>query len=238
MDFALLLIDLALFCVTVLWVGKKPTFAKVTAMIFVIAVVELGIDSVLAWQQGLNVFEWYRQAFDSVMSAYGEVLGSAELESFDTVVNTVTGCLVAMYVIQAASQVFVALLLVWAVKRLRKRPLGWSPLSKVDLPVWVVLPLIVGFLGIALCNVSALPHKDEIFLVALNVLVIACIPLFAQGLAACKGVLNNANCSAIVQFLIAFVTGLFGVFALVVVAVGLIDFWANLRKLPRDGNTE
>lgn len=232
------LIDLMLFVVTVAWVGKKPTVPKVGAMIAVVAIVEIGIDSLFALMQGTSIYGWYLQGLEQSIEYYSSMLTADQLEMFAAVEQTVAGCWVGIYLTQAAAYVFMALFLTWLVGRLFKRTREWTPFSQVDLPIWMVGVLIAGIVLYAVSNVSVVPQRELVFLVSLNVLVAALIPLAVQGAAASKGVMNNLGLATGWQVAIVAVVTVLGVVMVVVPVIGLVDYWANLRKLPRGDATE
>lgn len=232
------LIDLALFVVTVAWVGKRPTAQKVGAMVVIVALVEIGVDSLFALSQGTSIYGWYLQGLDKSIEYYSSMLTADQLEMFAAVEQTIAGCWVGIYLTQAAVYVFFALFLVWLVGRLFKRPRDWAPFSQVDLPIWTVLVLIGGIVLYAVSNIPALPYRELVLLVSLNALIVAMVPLSVQGAAACKGVMNNLGLAAGWQVAIAVVVIVLGVALVVVPVVGLVDYWANLRKLPRGDEQE
>ena len=238
MDILPYLFDIALFAATVFWVGRKPTFPKVTVMTLLIAVVETGLDSVQLWLEGTNMIDWYRQSMQASVDAYSQVLDSSAVSQLSSAADTVVGCLPSIMVMDGFMKVSMALCVVWIVNKLFKRPMDWSPFSKIDLPVWTVVPVIAGALLIAVSNVPGAPYSNIVFLAALNCLVVGVLFFVTQGGAAIKGLMNNVGLPAIAQLAIVAVLVMSGVATLVVPLVGLIDYWANFRKLPREALPE
>lgn len=226
---------IALFVVTIAWVGKKPTLKKASIMVVAVALVQGGADSISLFMAGTNIYDWYLQSLTQTADAYTQTLGlaSAQSAALQESMQVVAGCLPALYVLQAAMNVFIALGIVWAFKRLTKRPLGWSPFSSIDLPVWTVLLLVASALLYAASNVPAAPFSHELFLIALNFLLIGMIFPLVQGAAASKGLMNRIGLSGVAQTLIAIIGLVAGVAVFVIPIVGLIDYWVNFRKLDR-----
>ena len=228
-------LDLVLFLVTVLVVGRNPTFHKVSAMILVIACTEALVDSLYASTAGLGLYDWYLQALQESAQNLAQVSDSVQSTALESSFEIVAGCLPAIYLLQAALDVFVALGLMWVVNKLLKRQTGWQPVSSIDLPVWTVAPLIVGCLLKAVSNIPQAPNSRWLLLVAVNLIGVEAILLYVQGFAALKGLMNSTGITAVTQFLIVLVAMVFGVFFLITPVIGLVDYWANIRKLSRDG---
>ncbi len=227
-------LDLALFLTTVFVVGKRPTFPKMAAMIIIVACVEALVDTAQIFGSGMGLYDWYLQALQTSVQNLSQTLSSEQNASLNAALESIAGCLPAIYLVQAAISVFVALGLLWVVRRLLKHPCEWSPFSQVDLPVWTVIPLVAGFLLIAYANLPQAPNAQLTLIVALNLITADCVFLFVQGSAALKGFMNTVGISAVGQAVIVLVAAFFGVFFLVAPVVGLVDYWANIRKLPRE----
>ena len=230
------ILDLVLFVVTVGWVGRRPTTAKTSAMIFIVAAVQIAFDSLAAASRGLNIHGLYVESLQATADAYVEagVFSAGQLESIQPMLDTIAGCWLAIYVIQSAWLVFVALGLVWIFRRLFRRPSDWAPFSSIDLPIWTVGVLIVGILLWAVSNVTGSSIGSMMRLVGCNVLLIALIPVCVQGCAAYKGLMNRVNLPTAAQVVITIALLVFGLFLPVVCVIGIVDFWANVRKLPRE----
>lgn len=229
------LLAIVLFLVTVVWVGKKPTFKKTAAMIAVVAAVQGGADSISLFMAGTNIYDWYLQSLNAVADTYSQTLGlaSAQTAALRENMQIVAGCLPALYVLQAAGYVFIALGIVWAFRRLTKRPLGWAAFSTIDLPIWTVVPLIAAAFCYAASNAPGVPYAHELLLVTVNFLLVGMLFPVVQGMAACKGIMNRIGFSSTAQVFVTLIGFVVGVAVLVIPIVGLIDYWANFRKLAR-----
>ena len=80
-------------------------------------------------------------------------------------------------------------------------------------------------------------YANVVHVIAFNVLVAAVVPLFVQGAAAGKGILNRIGMSFGWQVALGLVGILSGGLFFVLPLLGLVDYWANVRKLKRDDDT-
>lgn len=226
-----LVADLILFILTVAVVGKKPTVVKVTGMIVLVWAVDFGFVVYAASQIQMTPIEWYQQMLDEAMSMYNMALGG-QLDGYETIVATVAGVSPAIYAVQSSIYVFIGLCIRWIADRIRKKS-EWSPFSKLDLSIWWVLPLLLG----VSCYTVSLFLSGQIahvaFLVSLNVFVVSVVPLFVQGAAAGKGIMNRMGLEFAWQLLIGVLGIVSGLAFVVVPLLGLFDVWANFRRLPR-----
>lgn len=229
------LLAIGLFLVTVVWVGKKPTLKKTAAMVAIVAAMQGGADSISLFMAGTNIYDWYLQSLNAMADTYSQTLGlaSAQSAALKENIQIVAGSLPALYVLQAAVNVFIALGIVWSFRRLTKRPLGWTAFSMIDLPIWTVAPLIAAALCYAVSNAPGAPYAHGLLLAAVNLLLIGMLFSVVQGMAACKGIMNRIGLSCTAQVLVTLIGFVVGVAILVVPIVGLIDYWANFRKLTR-----
>lgn len=227
-----LAVDFALFLVTVLVVGKKPTAAKVTTIICLVAAIDYGFVAFVAMQANMTPVEWYQGMLEQAVSLYGAA-PQDQAGGGSSVVSVVAGISPAIYVVQASAYVFVGLCLRWIADRVRRKS-DWSPFSQVDLSIWWLIPLLFGLICLI---VSLLLHGQAayvVWLVSLNAFVVSVIPLFVQGAAAGKGIMNRLGIGFPMQLVFG-VLGLASGIAFVVLPIlGLVDFWANFRKLPRE----
>ena len=225
------LADLALFILTVVVVGRRPTTLKVAAMICVVAVVDFGFVALVAAQAQMNPIEWYQQQLREVFELYNES-SAGQMQGYESYLPFVAGISPSIYVVQSSIYVFIGLCIRWVVDKVRRKS-EWSPFSRVDLSIWWLMPLLLG----VSCYIVSLFLQDEARylagLVAANFIVVSGIPLFVQGAAAGKGIMNRAGLGLTWQIVIGVLGLLSGLFFIVVTVLGLVDFWANFRKLDR-----
>ncbi len=233
MGTVLAVLQVLLFVLTVLWAGKKPTVAKIAAMIVCFAAVEVGYIVVGASSQGLDPYEWYRDALLQQLNAMQGTLSADQRAVFEQSASLVAGCWVAIYSIAACVYVICGLLVRWVIERAR-RVITWPSFSSVDLSVLWVVPLIVGVALYAVSAFPSVPEADRVFLASANIMMLSVIPLFFQGAAAGKGIMNGWGLSFAWQLCLGVAGLVTGLLFLVIPLVGLLDFWVNFRKLPRE----
>ena len=229
---AVFILNLALFMVTLLWVGNRPTVPKVFAMMAAVCLLHAGCDMWTIHSNGMSMTEWYAETLKTRISASAGLSGS-EQEQLAGFVQQLAVLWPSLYAYQAWMLVLVCLGLRWVCNRTFAQSGQWSALSQLDLSIWWVLPLLVGVvLYVASLTVTA--DLSPILRVAcINVLAVSLLPLITQGAASSKGVMNNRGLGAGTQFVIA-LAGLATGLAVPVLALwGLADFWVNFRKLPR-----
>jgi hypothetical protein len=111
---------------------------------------------------------------------------------------------------------------------------GVPPLMVLDLDVrTVVLPIA----AIALLAAGKLPVQfaSTLEIVGNNLLLVARLVFFLQGIAVFAGLYERAKLARPVRMLGFVVLGVTEMFVPAVSLTGLADMWLNLRRLPRDG---
>lgn len=137
--------------------------------------------------------------------------------------NAITALLVVIAVGFAGARVGVAL---------RRVP----PLAALDLDVrMVVLPIAaIALLAAGRIKMDIAPTLE---IVGKNLLMIARMVYFLQGVAVFAGLYERAKFSRPVRMAGFVLLGVTEAFAPAVSLTGLADMWLNLRRLPRDGHT-
>ena len=225
-------VDLALFLVTLFVVGKRPTATKVVVIICTIAVIDYGFVSYVSLQAHISPIEWYQNMLDQALNMYG-FEEQYQANAKELAASFVAGISPAIYVVQASAYVFVGLGIRWVVNCVRKKS-DWSPISKIDLSIWWLIPVLLGLVCFIASLFSPKQASHIVWLVSMNIFVVSVIPLFVQGAATVKGIMNSTGFSSPVQLILGLLGLVSGVWFFVLPVIGLIDFWANFRKLPRE----
>ena len=236
MEIVSLIVDFLLFCLTLFVFAKKPSAKKFLLLVVLISAVHIAQIVFYAQSAGLSVYDYFMDSYKNVLSQLGTSISSIQKEQALASLQVFSACWVSMYVMQSAGLVCIALLLEWTVKKVGNKKSQWGAFSKLDLSIWTVIPLILGILMLVLSWIPQLPYSDVVYSISLNVLIISTLPLYAQGGAAFKGILNRANASLALQIILMFCGILTGLAFLITPLLGLIDYWANFRKLPRDAS--
>lgn len=237
MEAVLHVLEAALIIVTIAWVGNRPTVAKVSAVIAATWLVEFGGVVFEANAAGMGPADYYLQELNRSLGTMNGSLSSDQQAVLSSAASTVAGCLPALYAVVSSSYVFAALCARWVFDRARHRT-RWTAFSKLDLSYWWVTPLIAGIVIYVVSCVPGVPNQNGVLLVALNVIIVSVIPLFVQGAACGKGIMDRWYLGLGWQLALGFFGILSGVVFAILPVMGLIDFWANFRRLPRDGQSK
>jgi Predicted membrane protein (DUF2232) len=136
----------------------------------------------------------------------------------------VSGLLAAIVVILAVA---------WAARR-SNRTLKVPSLAKLDLTPHVLWPFIVGVLAVA-ASYGRVPYSSALWTVGLNFVVCVSVLFALQGVGVVAGMLDRISVGRGVRVWAWVALAVFDVFMPVASFVGLLDFWVNFRRLPRDG---
>ena len=227
------IIEIALFIAAIVWAGNRPNVHKVSIMIVVFAAFEICLVMANASAAGMTPSEWYVQGLHDQLQASG----AGEQASLASNIDTVAECWPAIYIVGASVMVFIALCIRWIYERVRKMS-TWTAFSELDLSIWWVVPCIVGIVLYIVSMIPGVPHSEEVFTVAINVVIVSIVPLFVQGAAVGKAIMNRRGFGIGLQLALGLFCVLLGIVFAVLPVMGVIDFWANIRKLPRDSKGE
>lgn len=129
----------------------------------------------------------------------------------------------------------VILAIAWAAKR-SGRTLKVSPLARLDLTPHMLWPFILGLLALA-ASYGPVPYASTLSTVGLNLLLCTRALFALQGFAVAAGVLDRTGVGLGGRIFVLAALAALDVFTLSVSLLGLLDFWINFRRLPRDGAT-
>ena len=224
--------EVAFMVITVLWVGRHPTARKVTATIALFALVEVCGVVIMAALLGTTPRQMYLEALQQQLQAMNGALTADQESGFQAMAWMVAGCWPALYTVSASAYVIIGLCIRWVYERARHAT-TWTPFSQVDLSVWWVVPLIVGIVVYVVSVLPGVPAADVVYLVGLNVLIVSVVPLFIQGAAAGKGIMDRLRVGLPWQICLGVLGLMTAVLFIVLPIMGLLDFWVNFRKLSR-----
>ena len=129
--------------------------------------------------------------------------------------------------------VLVVVAIVWAARRV-ERPLAVPPLSRLDLTPHVLWVFVAGLLLLA-ASYASFAESSVLGVVGLNLVLCARTLFFLQGFSVAAGVLDRAGVGLGGRILALAVLAVLDALTLVVSFTGLLDFWVNFRRLPREG---
>jgi hypothetical protein len=134
---------------------------------------------------------------------------------------------------------FTALMTIVAVEWAAKRSnigLRVPPVERIDLTPHVLWPFIVGVLAMA-GSYGTFPYASTLQTIGLNLVLSASMIFAIQGIGVFAGVLNRFVQAPGVRLLAWLILALSSALMPVTSFLGLLDFWVNFRRLPRDGST-
>ncbi|MGI6032293.1 MAG: hypothetical protein ACOX69_02605 [Coriobacteriales bacterium] len=227
------LISLACVVVCLVWTGRRPSSAKVACTILVFTALIVGCDSYLAMSLGTTPAQMFKDAALESARAMAS-MGAIEQEGVSQVENSLflLDCWIAFIAIYVTVFVIIGMCLRWIYERIRHIT-TWSPFSKVDLSPWWSVPLILAIVMYTVVTMMGATNDESARALVLSVFMVSLIPLFFQGAAVGKGILNNMGVSFAWQLCLGVFALMLMVPVLVFPLMGLIDFWANFRRLER-----
>lgn len=211
--------------------GLTPEFILVIITMFVL----IAIDAVGLWASGQDMSSYVSSAIDAIATQY---VAQAGLEA-QAQVPTIKAVLAVFWPTIYYASALVSVLLAHAGARLsairasQEKVVAWD-VTSFDVPAWAVVAFIA---GVAACGVSRVipTYGNQLLMVGANA-ILALRPLFAlQGLAVLLALLSRKGVGCIGRVLLIFLMIDLEVSFMVASVVGLMDFWANFRHLPRGG---
>jgi hypothetical protein len=163
------------------------------------------------------------------------VPGSTAAQNADTITLLLTLLPMAYFASGLITATVTIAAIAWAAKR-SGRVLRVPALEQLDLTPHVLWPFIVGVLAMA-GSYGAFSYASTLRSVGLN-LVLSTSVLFAmQGVGVFAGMLTRLGVKGIVRVLAWVALAMTSVLMPAASFLGLLDFWVNFRRLPRDGST-
>lgn len=137
------------------------------------------------------------------------------------------------------SAVYVSIIVIavvaWAARR-AGRQLDVPPLGMLDLTPHVLWAFVAGLLLLA-ASYSHVAGSATLWAVGLNLVLCARTLFFVQGFGVSAGLLDRTGVGPGARIFALAALAVLDAFTLVLSFVGLLDFWVNFRRLPREGST-
>jgi uncharacterized protein YybS (DUF2232 family) len=131
--------------------------------------------------------------------------------------------------------VFVIAAIAWAARK-NSLALQVPAARDLDLSVHVLWLLVVGLVSLAATTILSLgPYEHIVWAVGLNALYIARTLFFLQGVAVFSALFDVPRTGFGKMVVLYVFLYLLDQVLLIVSLTGMLDFWANFRRLPRDG---
>ncbi len=131
--------------------------------------------------------------------------------------------------------VLVIVAIAWAARR-AGREVKVPALSQLDLTPHLLWAFVVGLLLLA-ASYGAFPASKTFAVVGLNLVLCTRTLFVLQGLSVSAGLLDRTGVGLGGRILALAALAALDAITLVVSFIGLLDFWVNFRRLPRDGVT-
>jgi len=231
---------LAAVVLTVVMLPKRPWQTVAAALVAVLALASVAADALLARSQGSTLPATISQKSQTLVAEMTKAMGaSAQAETLRALKDTtrlIASAWPSAY-FQAALivGVLVVLAVVWAARRV-DRPLEVPPLSRLDLSPHILWVFVAGLFLLA-ASYASFAGSSTLGVVGLNLVLCARTLFFLQGFSVAAGLLDRAGVGLGGRILALAVLAALDALTFAVSFTGLLDFWVNFRRLPRDGVT-
>ncbi len=237
-DMAFVAPVIAAVVLTVVMLPKRSYQTVVAALVVVLALASMAADALLARSKGITLSASISKDSQTLVAEMTKAMGaSAPAETLSAIKDA--GRLIASAWPSAYFQsaviigVLVVVAIVWAARRV-ERPLAVPPLSRLDLTPHVLWVFVVGLLLLA-ASYASLAGSSVLGVVGLNLVLCARTLFFLQGFSVAAGVLDRAGVGLGGRIFALAVLAVLDALTLVISFTGLLDFWVNFRRLPREG---
>ena len=225
---------LVTFCIVLSMTFKRATVLAVSLATVAGALLALVVDTVYAASLGTTARELLTQVFDAV--AYSSLGSGIEAglvadqasSLFNTLWPFVYVMLSVMYVLAAAAGSFLL------ETRFERRP--FPSLASFDAPLWAVGVLAASALLIAASVAVGGSAGYPLSVVGATSLMSVRIIFVLQGFGVVAAKLSQARTGCALRALVVLLLIWVESVLMAVSIVGLLDVWANFRKLPRDAS--
>lgn len=232
---------LAAVVLTVVLLPTRPLQAVAAALIGVLALASMAADAFLARSKGSTLSATISQDSQTAVAELTKAMGGSApadtLRALKDGARLVSSAWPSAY-FQAAVfvGVLVVIAVVWAARRVDHQ-LAVPPLSRLDLSPHVLWVFVVGLILLAV-SYSSIAVASLLGVVGLNLVLCARTLFFLQGFSVVAGVLDRTSVGLGGRIFALAVLAALDALTLVVSFTGLLDFWVNFRRLPRDGATQ
>ncbi|MDY2778077.1 MAG: DUF2232 domain-containing protein [Collinsella sp.] len=214
----------------------KATVLGVSLVVVLVALCNIGIQAVLLASSGSSLTEVVDQVL-AVLTAQAQGSLGTGLEA-DLLIQQMMPLFRAVWPFVYVASAAVDALAAGVGSHLMYARVADSPripsLANFDMPVWVVGALATSILGFGV-SLSGIPGADILLVVSATALMSVRLIFMLQGFGVAIGLSNRFRLGCLGRFAVVFLSvWLETMFVLSI--VGLIDVWANFRKLQRNGS--
>jgi hypothetical protein len=195
-------------------------------------------DTVVMRAEGTNpaqlVSTTLNQALAQAEKSAGPSATPDTVQRMREVAQTLANALPTFYFVTAfVAAVVVVVAVAWVARR-SGRSVKVPALSRLDLSPYILLPFVAGVLAVA-AGYSAVPYAAVLGIVGLNLVLCVRMLFLLQGLGVAAGVLDRTGVGLGGRIFALAVLAALDALTMVVSFTGLLDFWINFRRLPREG---
>jgi hypothetical protein len=197
----------------------------------------MGADALVARSAGLTLVGAVREQSAAATQALKQVLGSSG--GWAEQLNTARAALVMLwpsFYVQTAifGAIFMIAAIAWAARR-SDTPLDVPTNRNLDITGHVLWVFVGGLILLAAAPVFG-AQANVARAVAINLLFVTRTLFFVQGVAVFSAVFDVPKTGQPKMVALYATLWLLDQFLLFVSLIGMLDFWANFRRLPRDGS--
>lgn len=213
---------------------KQANVTAVSAVVVVASAVSLAIDAVYASSLGYSIVTMVQTALEeSVRTAVGSDIQANLLVS--QVMPIVRVIWPLAYVMAAMMSTLAAGVGSYAMS-VRCTGISRMPqIANFDAPMWCVGALALCILGLG-ASFAGIPEAETVRTVCTTGLASLRVVFALQGFGVVTALTAKRRMGCATRFLITFATVWLEAMCFAMCIVGLIDIWANFRKLSRDGS--
>lgn len=212
------------------------TITNVCLTILGLAILMAGADMLYAQSLGYGLESYSQAIIDEIRNQTEAQLSGTgtsvtAMASLDQMFEIIRLAWPFGYLMQAAIVVAFGCLGLALSQRL-KYAQCYASFTRYDVPLWAVVLLIIGVICVAL-PATENELSTVLRMVGVNSLLVCRVLFFFQGLAALLGIMDRRKFSGFTRVLILVLALFAEVWFFAICVFGLIDVWANFRKLGR-----
>jgi len=241
-DAVLLIPALTAVLIVCVRLREHSALQGVAILTAVLGVSAAAADATRAWLGGTTLLQQRAEMAEGALELARAMSGAGDdaLAGFDsaTIIDTLTRMWPADYFFMGALTAVLGIAAAgWAGSRAGSRMHRFPALSELDLSPHVLWLFVGGLLLLAAGRMMD-GATGLAWIAGANLLAMARLPLFAQGLGVVSALYRRAGLGRVARGIGYALLAVVDLLVPVVSLVGLVDFWANLRRLPREESRE
>jgi hypothetical protein len=229
---------LAAVVLTVVPLPRHSLQTVAGSLVAVIGLSSLAADALTARSQGTTLPALFSGESQTLVTETVKAMGSsasadtlASLKSFSQLLSTAWPSAYFQGAVFVGALVLAAV--VWAARK-ADHAIETVPFSRLDLTPHVLWVFVLGLLMLA-ASYSSIAGSVVLGAVGLNLVLCARTLFFIQGFAVVAGLLDRAGVGLGGRILALAALAVLDALTMIVSFTGLLDFWINFRRLPREG---